>query len=125
MSIAKWIIVIFVILLFGVSVVAGVQNIVALKMPVTLVFFSYQSQEMPLFVVALITFAVGVISMGIYGMVVFLRLKKQIRRLMIEAKANKKELNSLRNLSVTSEDDSLRDLPVTTEIESAKEISNT
>ena len=103
MSIGKWIFVIFLTLLFGVSVVAGVQNIVSLKMPVNLVFFGYQSQDMPLFVVALITFAVGVVSMGIYGMTVFLRLKKQIRSLTKEAKANERELNSLRNLPVTSE----------------------
>ena len=58
---------------------------------------------MPLGIVAIITFAVGVISMGLYGMAVFLRLKKRIRGLTKEAKANEKELNSLRNLPVTTE----------------------
>ncbi|MCP4664844.1 MAG: LapA family protein, partial [Deltaproteobacteria bacterium] len=61
------------------------------------------STEMPLAVVAIITFSVGVISMGLYGMTVFFRLKKRIRSLTKEAKANEKELNSLRNLPVTTE----------------------
>lgn len=103
MSIMKWIFVIFAILLFGLAVVMSVQNYMALKTPVNLVFFNYESQEMPLAIVAIITFAVGVISMGLYGMTVFLRLKKRIRKLTKEAKANEKELNSLRNLPVTTE----------------------
>ena len=113
MSIMKWISVIFVTLLFGLAVVVSVQNYVALKIPVNLVFFNYESQEMPLAVVAIITFAVGVISTGLYGMTVFLRLKNRIRKLTKEAKANEKELNSLRNL------------PVTTEVVSAEQTSDT
>ena len=113
MSIMKWISVIIVVLLFGLAVVVSVQNYVALETPVNLVFFSYKTQEMPLAVVAIFTFAVGVISMGLYGMTVFLRLKKRIRSLTIEAKANEKELNSLRNL------------PVTTEVAGAEETTDT
>jgi len=113
MSIMKWISVIFVTLLFGLAVVVSVQNYVSLKTPVNLVFFNYESQEMPLAIVAIITFAVGVISTGLYGMTVFLRLKKRIRKLTKEAKANEKELKSLRNL------------PVTTEVVSAEQTSDT
>jgi uncharacterized integral membrane protein len=100
MNILKWMVVI---LLFGLAVIVSVQNYMAMKSPVNLVFFSYKSTEMPLAVVAILTFVLGVVSMGIYALAVCFRLKLRIRSLSMELRGMEKELKSLRNLPVTTE----------------------
>jgi uncharacterized integral membrane protein len=101
----KWIIVILLVLLV---IIVAVQNHGALstsvKFRVNLIFFNFETAEMSLYLVSIITFLVGVICAGLYGMSERFRLKKQIKTLMRNTKEKEKELNSLRNLPVTTED---------------------
>ena len=94
--------VLFVLFIF----ILAVQNYDALSIPVkfrvNLVFVDYQSDEIPVSFVAVIAFLVGVISLGLYGMTERFRLKRQIKTLLKERKEKEKELNSLRNLPVTT-----------------------
>ena len=94
--------VLFVVFIF----ILAVQNYDALSIPVkfkvNLVFFDYQSPEIPVSFVAVIAFLVGVISLGLYGMAERFRLKRRIKVLVKESKEKEKELNSLRNLPVTT-----------------------
>jgi hypothetical protein len=57
-----------------------------------------------LYQVAVITFLLGILTTGIYGMVERFRLKRQIKTLTKELEVKDQELNSLRNLPITSED---------------------
>jgi uncharacterized integral membrane protein len=94
--------VLFVLFIF----ILAVQNYDALSIPVkfrvNLVFVDYESDEIPVSFVAVIAFLVGVISLGLYGMTERFRLKRQIKTLLKERKEKEKELNSLRNLPVTT-----------------------
>jgi uncharacterized integral membrane protein len=94
--------VLFVLFIF----ILAVQNYEALSIPVkfkvNLVLIDYESPEIPVSFVAVIAFLVGVISLGFYGMAERFRLKRQIKTLIMESKEKEKELNSLRNLPVTT-----------------------
>jgi ATP adenylyltransferase len=59
---------------------------------------------MPLSLVAIITFLIGLFSAWIYGIRERFGLKKQIKSFMKEAQGKDNELNSLRNLPVTTDD---------------------
>lgn len=100
--------VIVVILLLLLVVILAVQNYEALATTVTfrvnLGFFNYQTSQVPLSLIAIITFLVGVLASGLYGIAERLRLKRQIRTLTKNVGEKDKELNSLRNLPVTAED---------------------
>jgi uncharacterized integral membrane protein len=89
-------------------VVVAVQNYQAfstsVKFRVDLLFFEYESSEMSLYLVAVITFLVGVVAAGAYGIMERFQLKRQIRYLAKESGEKDKELNSLRNLPVTADD---------------------
>ena len=99
---------IVVILFILLVIVVAVQNYQAFSSTVTfkinLIFFKWESAGMSLYFVAIVTFLVGVFFTGFYGITERFRLKRQIRILMKEAKEKDQELNSLRNLPVTSED---------------------
>lgn len=101
----KIIVVILVVLL---AFIVAVQNFNALTTPVEfrvgLLFLDEYKTSMPLSLVAIITFLIGVIFMGVYGMAERFSLKRQIKKLMKESKEKDRELNSLRNLPVTTED---------------------
>jgi ATP adenylyltransferase len=101
----RWI---FVLLVLLVVVIIVVQNYEALATKVSFradfMFWNGDTPGIPLSLVAIITFFIGVIFSGSYGMAERFRLKKQIKSLMNEANEKDKELNSLRNLPVTSED---------------------
>jgi uncharacterized integral membrane protein len=101
----KIIVVILVVLL---AFIVAVQNFNALTTPVefrvALLFLDEYKTSMPLSLVAIITFLIGVIFMGVYGMAERFSLKRQIKNLMKESKEKDRELNSLRNLPVTTED---------------------
>ena len=101
----RWIVVMIVLLL---GLVAAVQNYEAMATPVKfrldLIFLNYESPEMPLSFLAVISFLVGVILSGIYGIAERFRLKRQIKTLTKDADQKHKELDSLRNLPVTAED---------------------
>jgi ATP adenylyltransferase len=88
--------------------VLAIQNYENLTLPVTfrvnLGFFQHETQGMPLALVAVITFIIGVLACGLYGISELYRLKSQVKKLRKEAEEKDAELNSLRNLPVTSED---------------------
>jgi uncharacterized integral membrane protein len=89
-------------------VIVAVQNYENLKTPVVfslnLMFFRYESPAIPLACVAVITFLVGIVSMGLFGITERFLLKRRIKTLQGEARERDKELNSLRNLSVATEE---------------------
>ena len=99
---------IFVILFLLFVFIVAVQNYSVLTTPIKfradLIFFEYETSGMPVALVAVITFAVGVILMGGYGMFERFRLKRQIKELARAAEQKDRELSSLRNLPVTSDD---------------------
>ena len=65
--------------------------------------FNIQSPAMYLWVVLLIVFFLGVLITSLVGIVERFKLKKRIKILMRESKEKDKELNSLRNLPITSD----------------------
>lgn len=87
--------------------IVAVQNYNTLVTPVMfkvdLYFASYQTVGMPLSLVAIITFLVGLISAWLYGITERFRLKKEIKELKKVDREKDNELNSLRNLPVTGE----------------------
>lgn len=100
----RWI---FVLLVLMVVVIIVVQNYESLATKVSFranfIFWEGETPGIPLSLVAIITFCIGVIFSGVYGMAERFRLKKQIKSLEKEAKERDEELSSLRNLPVTSE----------------------
>jgi uncharacterized integral membrane protein len=100
----RWI---FVLLVLLVVVIIVVQNYESLATKVSFradfMFWDGETPGIPLSLVAIITFFIGVIFSGSYGMAERFRLKKQIKSLLNEAKEKDEELNSLRNLPVTTE----------------------
>jgi uncharacterized integral membrane protein len=63
----------------------------------------YKTPEISIYNIATITFLLGVIITGLYGIVERFQLKKQIKNLYKILKDKDKELNSLRNLPITSD----------------------
>ena len=59
------------------------------------------SPEVTLYQVIIITFLLGVILSGIYGMIERFRLRKQIKTMKRQLQDKDEELNSLRNLPIT------------------------
>jgi uncharacterized integral membrane protein len=96
-------IILFVLLL----VILAVQNYAVLSTPVTfkadLVFVRYQTSEMPLALISVAAFVVGMLATGFYGMTERFRLKREIKILTREAAQKDQEIDSLRNLPVTAE----------------------
>jgi uncharacterized integral membrane protein len=99
---------IVVVLFILLVIIVAVQNYQAFSNTVTfrvnLIFFNWESSAMSMYFVAVITFLVGVLAAGIYGMTERFRLKRQIKNLTKDAREKDKELNSLRNLPVTGEE---------------------
>ena len=97
-----------VILLLLLAVILAVQNYQALSTPVQfkadLVFLKYASSRVPLSLFAVVTFLVGVLATGFYGMAERFRLKKDLKACQNRVREMESELNSLRNLPVTTED---------------------
>ncbi len=105
MDILKWMFLIF----FGLFVlIVIVQNYQPLSTTVSfklnLLFFRWESPPVSLYLVSCITFCIGVIITGFYSIFERFRLKRQIKRLKKELSQKEKELTSLRNLPVTSEE---------------------
>ncbi len=88
--------------------IVAVQNYAVLTTPIKfrtdLIFLEYETAEMPVALVAVITFALGVIFMGAYGIFERFHLKRKIKELIRTSEQKDKELSSLRNLPVTSDD---------------------
>ncbi|MFC1884643.1 LapA family protein [Thermodesulfobacteriota bacterium] len=95
-------------LLAVLAVVLIVQNYEMLSTPVNfkmdLVIVKYETSDMPLSFVSFITFFIGVLAIALFGLRERFRFKKEIKTLKREARQRDKELNSLRNLPVTTED---------------------
>jgi len=71
---------------------------------IDLVSFHVQSSMISLYYIVTISFLFGIIISGLYGIVERFSLKKQIKTLQNSSKEKDKELNSLRNLPITSDD---------------------
>ena len=69
-----------------------------------LLFTEFISTAMSLYIVIAIAFFFGVIITWFYGMLDHYRLRKEIRGLERVVREKDKELNSLRNLPITSDD---------------------
>jgi uncharacterized integral membrane protein len=98
---------IIVILFLLLVVIVAVQNYQALttviSFKVNLLFFKAETSGLPVFLIAIITFLIGVLCIWVYGISERLDYKRQIKMLMKEVRDKEQELNSLRNLPVTSE----------------------
>ncbi|MFO7987708.1 MAG: LapA family protein [Desulfatiglandaceae bacterium] len=98
---------IIVILFLLLVVILAVQNYQALSTPinfkVNLIFLQGESSGLPVFLIAVITFLIGVVATWLYGISERLNFKRQIKRLRRDVEEKEKELNSLRNLPVTAE----------------------
>jgi ATP adenylyltransferase len=121
---------IIVILFLLLVVIIAVQNYHALsshiEFGVNLGFFkagSFQAPAVPsdvktpgisVFLIGIITFLVGVVCALLYGITERFSFKRQVKILMKDVKDQEKELNSLRNLPVTTEDMSADQPPVNT-----------
>ena len=89
-------------------VILIVQNHEAMSTKVSfrISFFSYnlQSSMMSVYYIVTISFLFGVIVAGTYGIIERFRLMKELRLLRTVSQEKERELNSLRNLPITSED---------------------
>ena len=109
---------IVVILFLLLVVILAVQNYQALSTPISfkinLLFLNAESSGLPVFFIAIVTFLVGVICTWLYGIAERLGFRRQAKILMKDVKQKEEELNSLRNLPVTTEDMSADQSPVNT-----------
>jgi len=64
----------------------------------------YKSAEISMYYIVAISFLFGILIAGLYGIVERFQLKRQIKNLVKASKEKDKELNSLRNLPITSDD---------------------
>ena len=98
---------IIVVLFLLVVVIVAVQNYQELVKPIrfkiNLLFFNAETSGLPVFLIAIITFLVGVLCIWVYGISERLDFRRQIKMLMKDIKDKEQELNSFRNLPVTSE----------------------
>ncbi len=98
---------ILVILFLLVVVIVAVENhsalLTSINFKVDLLFFQAETPNLPVFLIAVIAFLIGVLSMWIYGIGERLEVRRQIRMMTRDMKEKEQELNSLRNLPVTGE----------------------
>ena len=97
----------FVILFLMLVVIVVAENIPNLEKAVVfklnLWFVNYQRPEIPLGFVAVITFLIGILSMGFFGIVERFSLKKRIKMLQSELKEREREITSLNSTALTTE----------------------
>ncbi len=88
-------------------VVLSVQNYAALTTKINfkanLLFLNYETAGLSVFLIAVLTFLVGVVLTWLFGVSERIAFKRQIKALIKDVKSNEMELNSLRNLPVTTE----------------------
>jgi uncharacterized integral membrane protein len=96
-----------VILFLMLVVIIVAQNIPNLEKPVVftvnLWFFDYQTSEIPLGFLAVITFLIGILSMGFFGILERFRLKKQVKMLRAEIKEMERDIHSLNSTALSTE----------------------
>jgi len=100
--------IILLILLGVVVIVIIVQNHEAMSTTVkfrlnTMFFGEKATPDVSVYEVVLLSFLLGVIVTGIYGMVERYHLKRSIKMLAKELEDKDRELNSLRNLPITGD----------------------
>jgi hypothetical protein len=61
------------------------------------------SSDITLYEIVIVSYLLGVLSIGLYGIAERFRLKKKIRILTRTLEEREKEVNSLRNLPITSD----------------------
>jgi uncharacterized integral membrane protein len=92
-------------------IVIAVQNYDAFSTSASfkldLLFFKYETSQMSLYLIAVITFLIGVVFTGFFTLTERLRLKREIKRLKKEARDREKELNSFRTLPVTADGEAI------------------
>ncbi len=103
----KQIKVLITILILLLIVVLSVQNYDALTTKINfkanLLFWNYQTADLSISLIAVATFLFGVLVTWLFGLSERMGYKRQIKTLMKDVKSNEMELNSLRNLPVTTE----------------------
>lgn len=67
-------------------------------------YVQWQSSNISVYYIVTIAFLFGVLITGLYGMFERFRLKKEIRVLRKQSNEKDAELNSLRNLPITTDD---------------------
>jgi ATP adenylyltransferase len=70
---------------------------------VNLLFASYESPNIPIYIISSIALILGFVFAWVYFMLDRFQLKRQINNLRKESREKDNELNSLRNLPITSE----------------------
>ena len=96
-------------ILIGLAVIVlVVQNNAALSTTVKFRMNPYFFQEkmtsdITLYEVVIVTYLLGVLSIGLYGITERFRLKKKIKVLTRTLEEREKEVNNLRNLPITSD----------------------
>jgi len=96
-------------ILIGVAVIVlVVQNNAALSTTVKFRMNPYFFQErmtsdITLYEIVIVTYLIGVLSIGLYGIAERFRLKKRIKVLTRTLEEREKEVNNLRNLPITSD----------------------
>lgn len=115
MNIFKWMCMIFIGLFVLIVIVQNYESFsTSVTFRIDLKFFKWQSPPLTLYFVSCITFIIGVILTGFYGIFERFRLKNQIRQLKKELDQKEKELVSLRNLPVTSDEEDSAKQPINT-----------
>jgi len=96
------------IILMLLVVIVIVQNhnamITAVEFKLNLPFINYTSSATSLYFIVTIAFLFGVLVTGFYGIIERFRLKREIKALASASREKDKELNSLRNLPITSDE---------------------
>ena len=96
-------------ILIGLAVIIlVVQNNAALSKTVQFRMNPYffqerMSSEITIYEVVIVTYLLGVLSIGLYGMAERFRLKKKIKVLTKTLEERDREVNNLRNLPITSD----------------------
>lgn len=96
-------------ILIGVAVVVlAVQNQAVLSKTVQFrmnppFFQELTTSDITLFEIVIVTFLLGVLSIGLFGIAERFRLKKKIKVLARTLEEKEKEVNNLRNLPITSD----------------------
>ena len=96
-------------ILIGIAVIVlVVQNNAVLSKTVQFRMNPYffqerMTSEITLYEVVIVTYLIGVLSIGLYGMAERFRLKRKIKVLTRTLEEREKEVNSLRNLPITSD----------------------
>ena len=100
----KYLITFFVI--FGIIALV-IQNDAAFATKVTfkvnLIYASYESPDIPIYIISSIALILGFLCAWIYFMLERFQLKRQMNNLRKELREKDNELNSLRNMPITSE----------------------